>query len=186
MKARQKKKAQKIPNYINYYEIEDDDYVEEIVRNIDIHLEERLKQEGNHVKTWALTNKYAGKSVKKRTLHFYYQEKIEKELIGMYNAYKKKSKSSWIQIYKFITFEDILKKIRERTKAYSKQVETAKQVTSRILKSTSEIQSPSSRSIFMEGATSQLNSSILSSSIRAINKVDQNDVNIIIAHGHHP
>lgn len=85
-----------------------------------MHLEERLKQEGNHVKTWALANKFAGKSVKKRTLHFYYEEKIEKELIGMYNAYKKKAKSSWIQIYKFITFEDILRKIRERTKAYSK------------------------------------------------------------------
>jgi len=37
----------------------------------------------------------------------------------------------------------------------------------------------------MEGATSQLNSSILSSSIRAINKLDQNDVNIIIARGDH-
>jgi hypothetical protein len=40
------------------------------------------------------------------------------------------------------------------------------------------------RSAFPE-ATSQLNSSILSSSIRAINKLDQNDVNIIIVHGQH-
>lgn len=41
------------------------------------------------------------------------------------------------------------------------------------------------KSVFMDGATSQLNSSILSSSIRAINKLDQNDVNIIIVHGQH-
>ena len=30
----------------------------------------------------------------------------------MYNAYKKKTKFSWIQIYKFESFEDILRKIR--------------------------------------------------------------------------
>ena len=32
---------------------------------------------------------------------------------------------------------------------------------------------------------SQLNSSVLSASIRAINKLDQNDLNIIIVHGYH-
>jgi hypothetical protein len=186
LKARSKKKADKIPDYIHYYSLEDEDYPDEIVRAIEGHLEERIKQEGNHVKTWALTNKFAGKSVKKRTLHFYYEPRMEKELTGMYRSYKKKAKSSWIQIYKYESFEDILKKIRERSIAYNKEVETAKQVTSRILKSTSEIEAPSMKSIFMDGATSQLNSTILSSSIKAINKLDQNDVNIIIVHGHHP
>jgi len=33
---------------------------------------------------------------------------------------------------------------------------------------------------------SQVNTSVLSSSIRAINKLDKNDVNIIICRGHHP
>lgn len=102
----------------------------------------------------------------------------------MYQAYRKKAKSSWIQIYKYETFDDVLKKIRERSIAYSKEVETARQVTSRILKSTSEIEAGSMRSVFPD-ATSQLNSSVLSSSIRAINKLDQNDVNIIIVHGQH-
>lgn len=32
---------------------------------------------------------------------------------------------------------------------------------------------------------SQVNTSVLSSSIRAINKLDKNDVNIIICRGHH-
>jgi len=33
---------------------------------------------------------------------------------------------------------------------------------------------------------SQVNASVLSSSIRAINKLDQYDVNILIVHGQHP
>ena len=41
------------------------------------------------------------------------------------------------------------------------------------------------RSVFNDGATSQLNSSVISSSIRAINKLDQNDVNIIIVNNRH-
>ena len=185
MKARSKKKLDKVPDYINYYAFEDEDYPEEIVRMIEGHLEERIRQEGNHVKTWAQTNKFAGKSVKRRTLHFYYEPRMEKELQGMYMAYKKKAKSAWIQIYKYESFEDILKKIRERSIAFNKEVETAKQVTSRILKSTSEIEAPSMKSVFMDGAGSQMNSSILSPSTRAITKLDQNDVNIVIVNGHH-
>lgn len=38
----------------------------------------------------------------------------------MYKAYKKKSKSSWIQIYQYVTFEDVLRKIREREIAVNK------------------------------------------------------------------
>lgn len=34
VKARSKKKLDKIPDYINYYEIENDSYVEEIGKNI--------------------------------------------------------------------------------------------------------------------------------------------------------
>jgi len=41
------------------------------------------------------------------------------------------------------------------------------------------------RSVFNDGTTSQLNSSVISSSIRAINKLDQNDVNIIIVNNRH-
>ena len=37
----------------------------------------------------------------------------------------------------------------------------------------------------MEALGSQINSSVLSSSIRAINKLDKDDVNIIICHGYH-
>jgi hypothetical protein len=37
---------------------------------------------------------------------------MENELTGLYKAYKKKSNSSWIQIYKYDTFEDVLRKIR--------------------------------------------------------------------------
>lgn len=54
-----------------------------------------------------------------------------------------------------------------------------------MLKSSVDIEPLSMKSVFMEGATSQLNSSILGSSIRAINKLDQNDVNIIISRGGH-
>lgn len=39
---------------------------------------------------------------------------MEQEFTGIYKTYKKKSKSSWLQIYPFKTFEDVLKKIRER------------------------------------------------------------------------
>jgi len=41
------------------------------------------------------------------------------------------------------------------------------------------------KSFHFDGGTSALNSSILSSSIRAINKLDKNDVNIIISRGDH-
>jgi len=41
------------------------------------------------------------------------------------------------------------------------------------------------KSSFQENITSQLNSSILSSSIRAINKLDQDDINIIICQTNH-
>jgi hypothetical protein len=184
LKARSKKKPEKIPDYVQYYSLDDPDYPEEIVRAIEGHLEERLKQEGHHTKAWALTNKFAGKAVKKRALHFYYEPRMEKELTGMYQAYRKKAKSSWIQIYRYQTFDDILKKIRERSVAFNREVETARQVTSRILKSTSEIEAQSMRSAFPEGG--QMGSSVLTSSIRAINKLDQNDVNIIIVHGQHP
>ena len=110
---------------------------------------------------------------------------MEKELTGMYQAYRRKAKSSWIQIYKYESFEDVLRKIRERSQAFTREQETARQVTSRILKSTSEIEAPSMRSGFESGGAG-LNSSVLSSSIRAINKLDQHDVNIIIAQAQHP
>lgn len=84
-----------------------------------------------------MANKFAGKSVKRRTLHFFYEPKMEKELTGLYQSYRKKARSSWIQIYKYDSFEDVLRKIRERSIAFSKEVETARQVTSRLLKSTS-------------------------------------------------
>jgi hypothetical protein len=38
----------------------------------------------------------------------------------MYQAYRKKARSSWIQIYKFESFDDVLKKIRERSLAFSR------------------------------------------------------------------
>lgn len=61
-----------MPDYVRYFALDDEDYPEEIVHAIEGHLEERVRQEGNHTKAWALTNKFAGKNVKKRTLHFYY------------------------------------------------------------------------------------------------------------------
>jgi hypothetical protein len=124
--------------------------------------------------------------VKRRTLHFFYEPIMEKELTGMYQAYRRKAKSSWIQIYKYESFEDVLRKIRERSQAFTREQETARQVTSRIiLKSTPEIEASSMRSGF-EGGGAGLNSSILSSSIRAISKLDQHDVNIIIAQAENP
>lgn len=40
---------------------------------MEAHLDQRLREEGQHIKTWALSNKFAGKKVKKRTLHFFYE-----------------------------------------------------------------------------------------------------------------
>lgn len=37
----------------------------------------RIREETNHTKTWAITNKYAGKKVKKRTLHFFFEQDLE-------------------------------------------------------------------------------------------------------------
>ena len=39
---------------------------------------------------------------------------MEAEFTGIYKSFKKKSKASWLQIYPYKTFEDVLKKIRER------------------------------------------------------------------------
>lgn len=113
---------------------------------------------------------------------------MEAELTGLYKTYKKKCKSSWIQMYHYSAFEDVLRKIREREVAATKEQDLAKKmtsklVTSKLMKSTSEI--GSMRSGF-DGASSQLNSSMLGSSIRAINKLDKNDVNIIICLEQHP
>ena len=80
----------------------------------------------------------------------------------------------------------MLKKIREREVVQIKEVDIAIRATSKILQSQSIIEPTSIKSgIMMEGMGSQLNSSVLGASIRAINKLDQNDLNIIIIHGYH-
>lgn len=37
---------------------------------------------------------------------------MEAEFTGIYKSFKKKSKVSWLQIYPYKSFEDVLKKIR--------------------------------------------------------------------------
>lgn len=78
-----------------------------------------------------------------------------------------------------------MKKIREREVAQTKEVETARRATSKIMMSQSNIDAVSLRSGLDGGMGSGMNSSVLSASIRAINKLDQNDLNIIICQGHH-
>lgn len=67
----------------------------------------------------------------------------------------------------------------------SKEIDIAKRATSKILLSQSNIEPTSMKSGLMDGMGSQLNSSVLGASIRAINKLDQNDLNIILIHGYH-
>ena len=68
------------------------------------HLEVKLKEENQNIKSWAITNRYTNKNVKKRTLHFFYQEFMEQEFTSIYKNYRKKTKSSWLQIYPFKNF----------------------------------------------------------------------------------
>lgn len=63
---------------MEYFYFGEEDYPMKICQLMEQHLDLRIRQEGNHVKTWALTNKFADKKVKKRTLHFYYEASMEK------------------------------------------------------------------------------------------------------------
>ncbi len=58
---------------------------------------------------------------------------MEQEFTGIYKTYKKKSKSSWLQIYPFRTFEDVLKKIREREVVQTKELDVARKATSKLM-----------------------------------------------------
>ena len=60
---------------------------------------------------------------------------MESEFTGIYKAFKKKSKSAWLQIYQFKNFEDVLKKIREREVSQTKEFEIARKATSKIMTS---------------------------------------------------
>lgn len=73
IKVRSKKKIDAIPDYVDYFYFDEQDYPQKIVAAMEAHLDVRLREEGQHLKTWALTNKFAGKKIKKRTLHFFYE-----------------------------------------------------------------------------------------------------------------
>ena len=77
MKFKSKKRVDADPEYIEYFDIIEGEYPQLIVRKIDDHLTARLKEENQHIKTWAISNKYANKKIKKRTLHFFYQDVME-------------------------------------------------------------------------------------------------------------
>ena len=44
---------------------------------MDEHLDIKLKEENQNIKNWAITNRHVNKKIKKRTLHFFYQEYME-------------------------------------------------------------------------------------------------------------
>ncbi len=73
MKIRSKKRVDAIPDFIEYFYFDEPDYPQRIEAAMEAHLDQRLREEGQHIKTWALSNKFAGKKVKKRTLHFFYE-----------------------------------------------------------------------------------------------------------------
>jgi 23S rRNA pseudoU1915 N3-methylase RlmH len=114
---------------------------------------------------------------------------MEQEFTGIYKTYKKKNKSSWLQIYSFRTFEDVLKKIREREVNQAKEIDVARRATSKLMSEMSINEPVSMKSMMksgiMDAMGSQLNSSVIASSIKAINKLDKNDLNVIICNGSH-
>ena len=73
----------------------------------------RLKNEGDKVKNWALSNKFAQKEKKKSNLHFYIQSNLISELSKMQKFYQKK-KYKWIQIHEFKDFSDIISSLSNR------------------------------------------------------------------------
>ena len=76
-KNNQRKKSRKDPNFNNiFFEInkDEDDHSEKlnsIIRNIEDKLKTKLKNEGDKVKNWALSNKFAQKAKKKTNTHYY-------------------------------------------------------------------------------------------------------------------
>lgn len=57
---------------MHYYSVDDTEVSAEICTLISEHLELKLKHEDDHIKSWALSNKYAQKKVKRRTVHIYF------------------------------------------------------------------------------------------------------------------
>jgi hypothetical protein len=61
-----------------------------------------------------LTNKYAEKKIKKRTIHVYYDEADKDVLEKLYMKYNPKSRSSWLQIHPYKSFYEVVKNIKQR------------------------------------------------------------------------
>lgn len=103
----------------------------------------------------------------------------------MYKKYNKKSKSSWLQIHPYSSFYEIVKSIKQREalsiKEADKATQMAQELTSRLIKSRSQIDIFSMKSISNSFDNSQI---LLTSSIQTGAKLNQDDVNVIIARTH--
>ncbi len=73
--------------------------------------------------------------------------------------------------------------------AQTKELDVARRATSKIMSEVQAMEPVSMKSMMKSGIMdmmgSQLNSSVLTSSIRAINKLDKDDLNIIICNNSH-
>lgn len=58
----------------------------------------RLKNEGDKVKNWALSNKFAKKKKKSINLNIYFQAEIAEKMIQFTKKYQNKKQYKWIQI----------------------------------------------------------------------------------------
>ena len=92
----------KDPNQKIFYEINKEiDYSEDIdfiIHDIEEKLALRLRNEGDKVKNWALSNKFAKKDKKKTQLNIYFQAEIAQKMIQFTRKYQNKKQYKWIQI----------------------------------------------------------------------------------------
>lgn len=67
-------------------------------------LNNKLRREGNRVKTWALKNKYKQKKPKRERLYIYIEDILKDKLAGVYKRFRKRNGFKWTQLKGFSTF----------------------------------------------------------------------------------
>ena len=161
-KKKQRKKLKKDPNSKIFYEInQETDFTEdvgEVLKDMEEKLAIRLRNEGDKVKNWALSNKFAQKEKKKTNLHFYIQSNLISELSKLQQKLKK-TKYKWIQIHEYKDFSDIISNLSNREENMIEEMEMVSQVFSSKLIPTSKI-IPTSK---LSPEKSQLNSNLFKS-----------------------
>lgn len=171
--------------YVHYFSKNNNAYPQKVVELITEHLEDRIRQEEEYMRTWALNNKYADKSIKRTTVTIYYDKTIEKKLADLYKTYKKKSRSAWLQVYPFSTFDSLVQSIQSREKSNKSDMKEVKNLTLRktdglFFKTQNSLTDPQASMLNGTSESSQNKKSVIASSLNNINRLTRSNENIIL------